>query len=108
MATVARWLGDPNIGRSTVSILKMEKPLVAADKADDVGIPKGLTSMNKYLDFELQIQNHLKNKIRSTGTSLLYILWPLLEEADVKDEHSNGRVGLLKTDDYTDWVDYTI
>ena len=49
----------------------MEKDLVAADKIDGTGMPKGLTSMKNYLDFKLQLQNHLKDKIRSAGTSLL-------------------------------------
>ena len=37
--------------------------MVAADKADDMAIPEGLAYMNKLLDFELRLRNHLKSRV---------------------------------------------
>ena len=79
----------------------------AADKANDVAIPEGLTHMNKFLEFELRLRNHLKSRIGSSGTSLLYVI-RLKEDGDVGDEQRIGTVGQGPTDAYGDWVDYTI
>ena len=78
-----------------------------ADKAHDVPVPEGLTTMTKFIDFELRFRNHLKSKIGSSGTSLLYVI-RLKEDGYVGDEQRNGTVGIEPTDDYRDWVDYTI
>ena len=70
----AAWLEDSSAAQNTVERLKMEKRMVAADKADDVATPEGLTHMNKFLDFELRLRNHLKSRVGSAGTYLLYII----------------------------------
>ena len=41
--TAAAWLEDLSATQNTVERLEMEKRMVAADKADDVAIPEGLT-----------------------------------------------------------------
>ena len=60
--TAATWLGDPNASRNTMDRLEMEKRMKDADKANEVAIPEGLIHMNKFLDFELRLRNHLKTK----------------------------------------------
>ena len=85
----------------------MENLMRAADKAPDVTVLERLTHMNEFHDFELRLRDHLKSKIGSAGTSLLYVIRSN-EDGFVGDEHRNGTVGHGPTDVYSDWIDYTI
>ena len=57
-------------------------------------------------NFELRLRNHLKSRIGSAGTLLLYVI-RLREDGDVGDEQRNWTVGQGPTDAYGDWIDYT-